>query len=105
YGQVDAVEYQPHYDPAYEGWPKMVGILSVAPAQVSADREHRQAAITDTVAQYYLMPWRHHLSDLPCKALQIDDCIAQSFNTADDFADTCKQYLALPSTARQTERR
>jgi choline kinase len=103
-GQVTSVEYQPKYDADYEGWPKMVGILSVAPGEVSADRKYRQAAIADTVAQYYLIPWRNHLPDLPCRALQIDDCFAQSFNTADDFADTCKQYLALPSTAYPTER-
>lgn len=103
-GQIDAVEYQPKYDAHYDGWPKMVGILGVAPAQVSADRRHRQAAIADTVGQYYLMPWRTHLSDLPCKVLQIDDCFAQSFNTADDFADTCAHYLALPAAARPMER-
>ena len=102
-GQIDAVEYRPEYDANYDGWPKMVGVLGVAPAQVSADRQFRQAAIADTVTQYYLMPWRRHLPDLPCKVLQMDDCFAQSFNTTDDFTDTCKHFLALSAAARPME--
>jgi hypothetical protein len=103
-GWIDAVEYQPRYDPYFRGWSKMLGMLGVAPAQVAADRRHRRAAIANTVAQYYLIPWRQHLADLPCRAVQIDDCFAQSFNTVEDFTDTGKCYLDLLAAAQPLER-
>lgn len=95
-GQVDRVEYRPVYDARFEGWPKMVGLLGVAPAQVGADRHCRQTAIAASVAQYYLMPWRENLAVLPCRQVQVDGCFVQSFNTAEDYADTVRRYLALP---------
>lgn len=94
-GWIDRVEYRPRYDESFHGWSKMLGMLGVGPAQVSADRRHRQEAIADTIAQYYLAPWREHLSDLPCRVLQLDECFAQSFNTTEDFANANERYLEL----------
>ncbi len=103
-GWIDAVEYRPNYDARYQGWPKMVGLLSVAPDQVLADRRYRQIAITKTVCQYYLMPWRQHLSDLPCKVLQIDNCFAQSFNTVEDFTRAANRYIEILATKNLSQR-
>ena len=94
-GWIDAVEYRPAYDAAYAGWPKMVGILGVGPGQVAADRETRRQAMAVSIAQYYLVPWRDHLPQLPCRVLQIDDCFAHSFNTVADYERIARQYTAL----------
>jgi len=94
-GRIDAIEYRPQYEAAYAGWPKMVGVLGVAPDQVDQDRRCRQAAIADTIAQYYLMPWKHDLPDLPCRVVDLGDAFARSFNTAEEFEQASRQYLAL----------
>ncbi len=99
-GRIDAIEYRPRYDAVYAGWPKMVGMLGVGPGQVAEDRRSRRAAIAESIAQYYLAPWRAQLASLPCRTLQIDDCFARSFNTADDFERIARQYLALADAAR-----
>lgn len=97
-GWIDTIEYQPQYNVDYHGWPKMVGVLGVAPAQVEEDRRCRQAAIADTIAQYYLMPWKHNLSTLPCRVVDVGDAFARSFNTADEFDHASQHYLKLTAT-------
>lgn len=93
--RVDAVEYKPTHDRAYDGWLKMLGVLSVGPACVAADRGLRKRAIARTTRQYYLEPWVDNLALLPCRAVDLGDRFAQSFNTPEAFAFSCRAYLAL----------
>lgn len=94
-GRIDAVEYQPLYSTAFDGWPKMVGLLLVGPGQVSADRRLRQAAIEQSIAQYYLMPWREGIASLPSRVLQLENAFARSFNTERDFLQARTDFLAI----------
>jgi len=92
---VDHIAYVPEYDKAYEGWHKMVGILSVSPDQVNSDRRHRKTAIRESCAQYYMMPWIRHAKDLPCIAVDLADLYVRSFNTISDYAPACLEYSKL----------
>lgn len=85
--RVRELLYRPEYDPRYEGWRKLIGILGVAPAQVAADRATRAAAIADTIRQYYMMPWVHQLASLPCRSVHLAGDAAMSFNTPEIYAD------------------
>lgn len=93
-GRIDAVDYQPAHSAEYDGWPKMVGLLLVAPEQVEEDRRLRRAAIEQSIAQYYLMPWREGIASLPCRVLQLTDAFARSFNTAVEYQRACASFLA-----------
>lgn len=93
-GYIDAVDYQPIYSPAYEGWAKMVGLLLVGPHQVEMDRHLRRSAIQQTIAQYYLMPWREGIASLPSKVYQLQNCFARSFNTEKEFYQARGDFLS-----------
>lgn len=92
---IEAIAYVPAYDAAYEGWHKMVGMLSVAPAQVEGDRRHRKAALRRSARQYYMAPWIEHPQDLACRAVDLGDRYARSFNTVDEYERACHEYIAL----------
>jgi len=92
-GAIDAIEYRPQHDSCYDGWDKMLGMLWVAPAQVDADRRTRQAAIAQTIAQYYLVPWQRHLTELACAPLRLEQGRADTFNTAADFERATADFL------------
>lgn len=99
-GAIDAVDYRPLYDPLFDGWAKMVGLLLVGPDEVAEDRRLRQAGISRTLAQYYLNPWLEGVDSLPSRLLQLgDDCFAQSFNTQADFQRVSRDFLALAGEA------
>ena len=101
-GRIDAVEYQPIYDVRFESWHKMVGLLGVGPGQVAADRALRQAAIAESIAQYYLIPWTRHLRELPCSVVQLDGCFARSFNTVEDFMDASDRFRSVLASDHPT---
>lgn len=104
-GRIDAVEYQPLYSPDFDGWPKMVGLLLVGVQQVAADRRLRQAAIAQSIAQYYLMPWREGIASLPSRVLQLENAFARSFNTESDFLRARADFLAICRSASNNEQK
>lgn len=103
--RIDAIAYKPVHDSACDGWDKMLGMLWVAPDAVAADRRLRQAAIKVSLAQYYLVPWQQHLSELPCAPLRVDAGFAATFNTPAEFARAsgdfavARQPAAAPALA------
>lgn len=99
-GNIQAVDYQPEYNKKYDGWQKMVGLLLVGPAEVQADRQLRREAISQTTKQYYLMPWRQQLQQLPCRVLDLADGFAASFNTEADFYAVVQTFLTLQTSDR-----
>lgn len=96
-GHIDVIDYRPEYDPRFDGWPKMLGLLYVGPGQVTEDRRLRQAAIERSLAQYYLVPWQQGLQTLPCRVLQLPSYFARSFNTAADFHSASAAFLSGPA--------
>lgn len=90
---VLSIEYKPQYDPLFDGWAKMIGLLYVGPDQVENDRRLRQSAILDTINQYYLMPWHHSINELPARLLDLGESFAVSFNTERDFFLAEKAFL------------
>lgn len=105
-GRIDVVDYRPVHDPQCDGWPKMLGLLAVGPREVAADRALRDAAMADTLKQYYLMPWQHAMArdpaQLPARVLALEAGFAATFNTPDDFHAACRAFddaraAALPA--------
>lgn len=94
-GFIDRVDYQPKYDQAYDGWHKMVGLLAVGAGQVEEDRRQRRAVIGESIAEYYLVPWKRGISSLPCRVLSVDGCFAASFNTAAEFDAVVRAYCLV----------
>lgn len=92
-GQIDAIDYRPVHDSHFDGWAKMLGMLFVGPNEALADRRLRAEAISESIKQYYLVPWQKHLKELPCKVLALSDCVAMSFNTVEDFEAAQRAYL------------
>lgn len=83
--QITSIAYVPEYDPKYDGWHKMLGILSVGPTQVEVDRRLRSQALESGFNQYYMMPWADNIESLPCVVHDISAYFAASFNTPDAF--------------------
>jgi choline kinase len=94
-GRVQSIVYQPQYEATYEGWQKLLGILYVGSGSVQVDRELRQAAIQSSVAQYYMMPWVRHLDRLPCRALDLGQLFAASYNDPDTYRRIDAGYAEL----------
>lgn len=102
-GNVQTIDYQPKYNAIYDGWAKMIGVLFVGPAEVSADRQLRQEAISHSIKQYYLAPWCNHLMQLPCSVLDLAESFAVSFNTESEFYSAAQKFLKL-NLQKQTGR-
>lgn len=99
-GWVDAIEYQPRYELRYDGWPKMLGVLSVGPGEVSLDRALRRAAVDVTIDRYYFAPWAEARAQLPCRIVDLGTRFARSFNTPGEFEQAAADYLALCTRER-----
>jgi choline kinase len=82
---ISGIAYAPEYDPRYEGWLKMVGILGVGPGQVSTDRACRRRGLERTKKQYYLQSWVEGIADLSCKALDLGDLLFITYNSEKDY--------------------
>jgi NDP-sugar pyrophosphorylase family protein len=93
-GRVTDLVYAPKYEPRYEGWQKLLGMLYVGPDQVTKDRELRQLGIQRTIAQYYMTPWVENLRQLPCKARSLGQVFAASYNDMEAYRQTDRRFTA-----------
>lgn len=93
--RVTDLVYAPTYTVAYAGWQKWVGVLYVGSEQVVDDRRFRQEAIATSIAQYYMMPWVHHLSDLPCRGKVLDTHYVASFNDLQTYEQINQHFTQL----------
>jgi len=84
-GPISDIAYVPEYDPAYDGWLKMVGVLGVSPSEVAADQSWRKATMKDSIRKYYLESWVAGLRDLPCVALDLGDSFMMTYNSERDY--------------------
>lgn len=84
-GMVTDIRYEPLYDPRFDGWPKMLGVLSVGPDEVAADIETRLLVSEQSTFNYYMVPWITYSERLPCRIFDLKDHFAMSFNTMDDY--------------------
>jgi len=93
-GQVKEIRYEPEYDESFEGWPKMLGILSVGPDQVAEDRRTRAVFAQRSFSQYYMQSWIGNAANLPCQAYDLGSEFAMSFNIQDTFEAAKQAFLA-----------
>ena len=94
-GRVTDLVYAPKYEPRYEGYQKLLGILYVGPGQVAKDRELRLAGMQRTIAQYYMTPWVEHLAQLPCRALSLGTTYAASYNDVETYQQTDRRFAEV----------
>lgn len=92
-GRITQIRYEPEYEPEFDGFHKMLGMVSVGPGEVVADRRLRRARIARSIAQYYLSPWQDDIEALPSTVLDLGDCFARSFNTIADFQEASSQFV------------
>jgi CTP:molybdopterin cytidylyltransferase MocA len=97
-GRVTDLVYAPTYDPMYEGYQKLLGMLYVGRHQVAKDRELRRAGIARTTAQYYMTPWVEHLRHLPCRARSLGSIFAASFNDIETYRQTDQRFSEVLDT-------
>lgn len=90
-GNVRDIVYSNSYNPAYDGWRKLMGVLFVGPNQVANDRRLRREAIRRSIGQYYMMPWVENLGSLPCMARDLGDLFARTFNDAVTYQQTADE--------------
>lgn len=79
-GWVDQLVYAPRYESAYEGFSKLLGVLYVGEENVSLDRKLRKDRLDSNPFGYYMEPWSENLDRLPCRARDLGDWFAFSFN-------------------------
>lgn len=101
-GRVRSLVYAPQYSAAYDGWQKLLGLLYVGSDQVPVDRDLRRRAIAHTIAQYYMTPWVEHLSSLPCRAKNLEDTFAASYNDLESYRRANLQFASILSAPRRS---
>ncbi len=94
-GEIGRIAYAPNYDAMFNGWYKMVGMLSVGPYQVSADRMLRAQALCAGYGQYYMVPWITHRAQLPCVAVDISGYYGRSFNSPQEYQLAVDDYQQI----------
>ncbi len=100
-GRVTDLVYAPEYEPRYEGYQKLLGMLYVGSDCVAKDRQLRQLGLQRTFAQYYMTPWVEHLSQLPCRAVSLGSTFAASFNDIETYRQTDRCFAELLNTSRR----
>lgn len=94
-GQVIDLVYRPQYDPACEGWQKLLGILYVGSAEAAADISIRRKVMDKTIAKYYMMSWVENLAQLPCLACDLGDIYAVSYNDMAAYRSADEEYTRI----------
>ncbi|HKU88628.1 MAG TPA: NTP transferase domain-containing protein [Steroidobacteraceae bacterium] len=94
-GHVTDLVYAPKYEPRFEGYQKLLGILYVGREQVAKDRELRIAGMRRTIAQYYMTPWVENLPQLPCRALSLGSIYAASYNDVETYQQTDRRFAEV----------
>lgn len=94
-GMVRQIVYRPLYDPVFEGWQKLLGILYVGSGTFAQDMLLRRQAIDKSIAQYYMMPWVENLAELPCYSRELDDVYAVSFNDTAAYRRADAEYTRI----------
>ena len=83
--QIDDVQIVPKYELKYQGYKKMLGIMSVGPNELDAFKSLINEQVQITLQNYYLMPWIQHLDQLPCKFYDLLGTKITSVNTAEEY--------------------
>ena len=85
----------------FETWPELIVQMgsqeeTLKQAVLPRPQALREAAMADTLRQYYLMPWKHAIAQcpnrLPARVLALDAGFAATFNTPDDFHFACRAF-------------
>ncbi|MFZ1362806.1 MAG: sugar phosphate nucleotidyltransferase [Candidatus Nanopelagicales bacterium] len=79
-GEVKEICYAPVFEERFSGWPKLLGILYVAPEQVNSENALRRSMIDNQVDCYYMQVWTDNLTKLPCQAVRLDNFRTATFN-------------------------
>ncbi len=84
-GFVEEIVYAPIYNEKYQTYKKLLGTLLVGKNEVLLDRELRKEMIENSIAEYYLAPWMKNINRLRCKAFDMSQYFACSFNNLEAF--------------------
>jgi len=93
--RVEEIVYRPQYDPACEGWEKLLGILYVGSSTVPQDRKIRKIAMRESIAQYYMMPWVRNIDRLPCFSRDLGEIYAVSYNDVSAYRLADEEYARI----------
>lgn len=102
--RVSDLVYSPRFDPAHAGYQKLIGVLYVGADEAPMDRRLRRATMERTIAQYYMMPWVENLPKLPCRARDLEELFAASFNDLETYRDIDRRYASGVAAGAWSER-
>lgn len=85
-GRLVDLRYVPANGPEFFEYRKLLGVVFVAEVQMPRFHRLLQEAAARTTAQYYMMPWCEHLSQLPARDCDLSHCRTATFNTPEEYA-------------------
>jgi choline kinase len=91
-GAVREIAYTSRYSPDLHDAKKLLGVLHVGSAEMPRFHSLVRNAAAASTAQYYMMPWVEHLSELPCCECDLGAGHTASFNTPHDYQRCLLQF-------------
>lgn len=87
-GSLREIRYATYHD-ELRSWHKNLGVIFVAPDGVEHSRKLLEAAASESLDAYFMLPWQEHLDELPAMLLDVGKKEAATFNTPEEYQRAC----------------
>jgi len=91
-GIVTDVKVVDKYDDKYEGYKKLIGILTVGRNEIDYYSRVLFDECQKSIKQYYLTPWINNLARLRCYECDLPDSKAVAFNTPEEYREALELF-------------
>ena len=91
-GKVADVQVVDKYDDKYEGYKKLIGVLTAGRNEIDYYSRVLFDECQKSIKQYYLTPWINNLGHLRCYECDLKDYRAVAFNTPDEYREALELF-------------
>lgn len=79
------IQIVPKYQDIYSDYYKLLGIMTIGKNEIAKYKELVNKYVTQTIEQYYLIPWIENLSELPCISCNLGEYLVESVNKPEEY--------------------
>lgn len=95
-GKITDIRIEKRYESRFDEYFKLVGITTISKDHFLTYRSLIAKYSSDSINQYYLIPWIENLNLLPCAMIDLDKKLVTSINTPEEYYE----YLNSPTNGK-----
>lgn len=85
FGNINDIKIVPEYKEIYKDYSKLTGLMRVNKKELTFFKQLVNGYCTNTIKQYYLIPWMVNLINLPCIEADVQHYLFQTFNKPEEY--------------------